>query len=195
MTAHRGRARRRRPGEPRSGTPVSTAKKLGWSVFGLWLRGLIFFVAVFGLKPHKAPTVASGVFSPTDEFKLDTWFSVGPDRVQQGRPVPAARPRSSRSGCLVYVARRLQTRGPGRLQAAVEMFYDLTRAMATENMDDGSGTQVLPADRHAVRLHPRLEPDRLHPAAGRLEREVHDLRRSTSRRSRSTRPTRTSRSR
>ena len=38
----------------------------------------MFFAIIYGVTAHKAPSVASGAYSPTDEFKLDTWFSLGP---------------------------------------------------------------------------------------------------------------------
>ncbi len=44
---------------------------------------------------------------------------------------------------MFYVSRRLQSR-PGRLQVAVEMFYDLTQGMARENMDDAMARKYFP---------------------------------------------------
>ena len=64
----------------------------------VWLLGLIFFIVVFGFKSHKAPTVASGVFTPTDEFKLDTWFKLGPVAFNKGVLYLLLTRRSSRSG-------------------------------------------------------------------------------------------------
>ncbi len=64
--------------------PMSPLRKGLYIVGAIWLGGIIFFVAVFGLTAHKSPTVASGVFTPTDEFKLDTWFSVGPVDFNKG---------------------------------------------------------------------------------------------------------------
>ena len=46
--------------------------------------GIIFFAVVFGFTSHKARDVASGVFTPTNEFKLDTWFRVGPIDFNKG---------------------------------------------------------------------------------------------------------------
>jgi hypothetical protein len=50
----------------------------------VWLGGIVVFAILFGFKPHKAPSVASGVFSPTNEFKLDTWFKLGPIDFNKG---------------------------------------------------------------------------------------------------------------
>src|SRR3984957_18569034 len=63
---------------------MSKGKKIGLSLVALWVLGLVFFIAVFGFKSHKAPAVASGVFAPTNEFKLDTWFAVGPVDFNKG---------------------------------------------------------------------------------------------------------------
>jgi F-type H+-transporting ATPase subunit a len=113
---------------------MSKAKKVGLSVGALWVLGIVFFIAVFGFKPHKAHEVASGVFTPTNEFKLDTWFAVGPVDFNKGvlyLLIAAA----ITLGILLWMAKRLKER-PGRLQAAIEMFYGLTIGMAKENLDD-----------------------------------------------------------
>ena len=97
---------------------------------------------MYGIKPHKAPTVASGVFSPTDEVKLDTWFAVGPVDFNKGvlYVILAA---VVTIGILLYMAKRLKER-PGRLQAAIEMFYDLTRQMSDDSMDRGMSRKWFP---------------------------------------------------
>ena len=57
---------------------MSRGRKIGYGVLGAWVGGIVVFVILFGVTAHKAPDVASNVFSPTDEFKLDTWFKLGP---------------------------------------------------------------------------------------------------------------------
>jgi F-type H+-transporting ATPase subunit a len=126
------------PLSPSKGAPsekqgMSRGRKIGYSVLGLWLGGIVFFVLVYGFKPHKAPSVASGVFSPTDEFKLDTWFKLGPVAFNKG-VLYLLLAAGITIGVMVYIAKRLKQR-PGRLQAAVEMFYDFTRRMSSENLD------------------------------------------------------------
>jgi F-type H+-transporting ATPase subunit a len=123
-------------------TPSDTPSKPGMSklkkaLLGLgafYLAGLIFFIAVLGFKPHKAPSVLSGVFTPTNEFKLDTWFSVGPVDFNKGilYVVLAA---IITVGLLFYVASRLKQR-PGRMQAAIEMFYGLTESMTQDSLHE-----------------------------------------------------------
>jgi F-type H+-transporting ATPase subunit a len=121
---------------------MSRGKKIGLGVFGGWLFGLIFFIAVFGFKSHKAADVASGVFTPTNEFKLDTWFAVGPVDFNKG-VLYLLLSTGITLGLMLYVARRLKQR-PGRLQAAIEMFYGLTRGMAGENLDDSLERKYFP---------------------------------------------------
>ncbi|MDQ6778313.1 MAG: F0F1 ATP synthase subunit A [Actinomycetota bacterium] len=120
------------PGRPRKG--MSKGKKIGYSVLGAWIGGIVVFVILFGLKAHKAPSIASGVFSPTDEFKLDTWFKLGPIDFNKG-VLYLLITAGITLGVMVYISKRLRDR-PGRLQVAVEGFYDLTRTMATENISD-----------------------------------------------------------
>ena len=121
---------------------MSTLRKVMWSVAGLWLGGIIFFVAVVGFGADKAPTVASGVFSPTDEFKLDTWFSVGPIDFNKG-VLYLLLAVATTLGVLLYMVKRLRER-PGRLQVAIEMFYDLTRNMADDSLDGRLSRKYFP---------------------------------------------------
>jgi F-type H+-transporting ATPase subunit a len=112
---------------------MSQGRKIGYSVLGVWLGGIVLFAVLFGVTAHKAPTVASGVFSPTNEFKLDTWFKVGPIAFNKG-VLYLLLTVGITLGVMLYVAKRLQQR-PGRLQVAVEAFYDFTRRMSKENLD------------------------------------------------------------
>ena len=130
------------PNERRDRPGMSRGKKIGLSLGGLWLAGLIFFIAVLGFKPHKAHSVISGSFTPTNEFKLDTWFAVGPVDFNKGvlYVILAA---LITLGILFYVARRLRQR-PGRTQAAIEMFYGMTSGMARDNLDDPLARKYFP---------------------------------------------------
>ncbi|MGO9903213.1 MAG: F0F1 ATP synthase subunit A [Solirubrobacteraceae bacterium] len=111
----------------------STGKKIGYSVLAVYILGIILFAAIFGIKGHKAPTVASGVFSPVDEFKLDTWFKLGPVAFNKG-VLYLLLTCGITLGIMLYVSKRLQSR-PGRLQVAIESAYNLTQAMSKDNMD------------------------------------------------------------
>jgi F-type H+-transporting ATPase subunit a len=134
------------PGAPAPTKPakqgMSRGKKVGLGVGAFYLLGLIFFIGVLGFKSHKAPAVMSGVFSPTNEFKLDTWFSVGPVDFNKG-VLYLLIATGITLGLMLYIAKRLKER-PGRLQAAVEMFYGLTSGMAKENLDDGMSKKYFP---------------------------------------------------
>jgi F-type H+-transporting ATPase subunit a len=113
---------------------MSTVKKVLLGLGAFWLLGLIFFIAVFGFKPHKSLQVLHGTFTPTDEFKLNTWFSAGPIDFNKGvlYVLIAA---VLTLVILFYVANRLKQR-PGRLQAAVEMYYSLTASMTNDSLHD-----------------------------------------------------------
>jgi F-type H+-transporting ATPase subunit a len=131
------------PAAPAPDKPgMSKAKKVGLAFGGLWLGGIIFFVAVYGFKAHKVPEVANNIFSPTDEFKLDTWFKIGPIDFNKG-VLYLLMTAVITIWVTVYIAKRLKQK-PGRLQVAVEMFYDLCRSMARDNMDDGMAKKYLP---------------------------------------------------
>jgi F-type H+-transporting ATPase subunit a len=113
---------------------MSRARKIGWSIFGAWLGGIVLFVAVFGVTAHKDPAIANNIFSPVDEFKLDTWFKLGPISFNKG-VLYLLITAGITIGVMVYISKRLQQR-PGRLQVAVEWFYDFTRRLSGENLDD-----------------------------------------------------------
>ncbi len=121
---------------------LSTGRKIAYSVLAAWLGGVIFFILVYGFKGHKAPDIASGVFSPVDEFKLDTWFKVGPVSFNKG-VLYLLLAAGITIGVMAYVAKRLRER-PGRLQVAVEMFYDFARTMSRENFDESMERKYFP---------------------------------------------------
>jgi F-type H+-transporting ATPase subunit a len=122
------------PNETPEKKGMSRLRKALLGLGGFYLFGLIFFIAVLGFKSHKAPAVKIGIFTPTNEFKLDTWFSVGPVDFNKGvfYVIVAA---VVTLGLLFYVARRLKQR-PGRMQAAIEMFYGLTSSMTNDSLHD-----------------------------------------------------------
>jgi F-type H+-transporting ATPase subunit a len=135
------------PIAPKEGAPsekqgMSKGKKILYSVLATWIGGIVVFIILFGFKSHKAPDVASGAFSPTNEFKLDTWFKLGPVAFNKGvlyLLITAA----ITLGVMLYIAKRLKER-PGRLQVAVEAFYDFTRTMSRENLDDNLERRYFP---------------------------------------------------
>jgi F-type H+-transporting ATPase subunit a len=128
---------------PPAGAAKNTSfKKVLWGVGAVWLAGIIFFVAIVGFGADKAPSVASGVYSPTDEFKLDTWWSVGPVDFNKG-VLYLILATVITIGLLFYIVRRLKER-PGRLQAAIEAYYDLTSSLADGSMDKSMSRKYFP---------------------------------------------------
>jgi len=121
---------------------MSRGRKIGYAVLGAWIGGIVIFVVLFGVTAHKAPDVASSAFSPVDEFKLDTWFKAGPVAFNKG-VLYLLLTTGITLGVMVYISRRLQQR-PGRLQVAVEMFYDFTRRMSRENLDQNLERKYFP---------------------------------------------------
>jgi F-type H+-transporting ATPase subunit a len=127
------------PGAAGSGTPpaekqgMSPVRKMLYAVAGVWVGGIVLFVILFGVTAHKAPEVADNVFSPVNEFKLDTWFKVGPIAINKG-VLYLLLAAGITIWVMTYIVKRLQQR-PGRLQVAVEWFYDFTRNMTRENFN------------------------------------------------------------
>ena len=95
---------------------MSQGRKVLYWFLGVWLGGIALFVILFGVTAHKAPAVASSVFSPTDEFKLDTWFKLGPIAFNKG-VLYLLITAGITIGVMFYISRRLQQRPrppPGR---------------------------------------------------------------------------------
>jgi F-type H+-transporting ATPase subunit a len=130
------------PGSPPERRGMSKARKIGYSLVGAWIGGIVLFIILFGFKSHKAASVVSGVFSPTNEFKLDTWFKLGPIAFNKG-VLYLLITVAITIGVMVYIAKRLQQR-PGRLQVAVESFYSLSQGMSRENLDEDMQRKYFP---------------------------------------------------
>ena len=112
---------------------MSPVRKILYAVAGVWVGGIVLFVILFGVTAHKAPEVADNVFSPVNEFKLDTWFKIGPIAINKG-VLYLLLAAGITIWVMTYIVKRLQQR-PGRLQVAVEWFYDFTRNMTRENFN------------------------------------------------------------
>jgi F-type H+-transporting ATPase subunit a len=121
---------------------MSAARKLLVGIGTVWILGIVFFVAIVGFGSDKARAVASGTFSPTNEFRLDTWFSAGPIAFNKG-VLYVLLAAAITIGLLLYMAQRLRRR-PGRLQVVIEMFYTLTRGMADESLDAPMSRKYFP---------------------------------------------------
>ena len=121
---------------------MSPARKILYAVAGVWVGGIVLFVILFGVTAHKAPEVVDNVFSPVNEFKLDTWFKLGPIAINKG-VLYLLLAGGITVWVMTYIAGRLRQR-PGRLQVAVEWFYDFTRNMTRENLDQRMERKYFP---------------------------------------------------
>ena len=123
--------------------PAGRGKVILWSIVAVWLGGTILFILAYGVKAHKAASVVSQAFSPIDEFRLDTWFKVGPIDFNKG-VLYLLIAVAITLGLLLYAAKRLQERPTGRLQVVVEWFYDFTANLTRDNMDDSMARKYFP---------------------------------------------------
>jgi F-type H+-transporting ATPase subunit a len=82
-------------------------------------------------------------FNIVEPFHLDTWFEIaGPIKFNKG-VLYLLMSTTITLVILTVVAKRMQMR-PNRTQAAVEAFYELTRNMTRENMDDKMAKKWFP---------------------------------------------------
>jgi F-type H+-transporting ATPase subunit a len=108
----------------------------------VWLGGTVAFAIGLGLKSHKAPEVASGAFSPINEFKLLNYAQIGPIDINKG-VLFVLLTAALTIGVMGWVARKMQMR-PNRTQVMVEWLYDFSRQMTRENMDDRLARKYFP---------------------------------------------------
>jgi F-type H+-transporting ATPase subunit a len=109
----------------------SKARKIGYSVGLVYVLGLIGFAVGFGIKGHKNEN-----FKVIDAFHLETWFHIaGPLNFDKG-VLYLLIATGLTLGIMLFVARHMQKKGPGRLQVAVEMGYGLMSQVTRENMDE-----------------------------------------------------------
>jgi F-type H+-transporting ATPase subunit a len=116
---------------------MSTKRKLLIG-FGVYILGCIVIVVATGW--HRSQ---NNEFHPQNEFKLDTWFSIGPIDFNKAVMyiIIAA---ILTVGTMVYIAKRMQQR-PNRVQTAVEVLFSLMRDNITRgNMDDKTARKWFP---------------------------------------------------
>jgi F-type H+-transporting ATPase subunit a len=106
--------------------------------FGVYILGCIVVVVATGW--HRKQ---NNEFHPQNEFKLDTWFSIGP--IHFNKAVMYILIAAFLTvGTMVYIARRMQAR-PNRVQTAVEVLFSLMRDNITRgNMDDKTARKWFP---------------------------------------------------
>ena len=108
----------------------------------LWI-GAIYIVLALGAAVFLGSSGKNEEFKPQNEFKLDTWFSIGPIHFNKAvlYLLIAA---FLTVWTMVFVARRMQAR-PNRVQTAVETLYGLMRDNITRgNMDDRMAAKWFP---------------------------------------------------
>jgi len=117
---------------------MSTGRKVLLGIVGLYIAALVIVVAIFGWT-----RLDNNEFKPQNEFKLDTWFSLGPINFNKAVMylIIAA---LLTVGTMIYVAKRMQAK-PNRVQTAVETLYALMRDNITRgNMDDAMARKWFP---------------------------------------------------
>ena len=117
---------------------MSSRNKVLLGILGFWFVALITVIGIFGWA-----RLDNNEFKPQNEFKLDTWFSLGPIEFNKAVMylIIAA---VLTAGTMIYVARRMQAR-PNRVQTAVETLYALMRDNITRgNMDDAMARKWFP---------------------------------------------------
>ena len=137
---------------------------------GVWLGGVLVLIAIYGFKGTR-----NEAYLPQNEFKLDTWVNLGRLLDQQGRPLPVPRRHSHHRHDDLHRAAHAAApeQGAGRDRGALH-----ADAQQHHRQRDGreDGGEVVPVHRHAVPVHPLLEPDRLHAAAHQHRARDHRLR-------------------
>jgi F-type H+-transporting ATPase subunit a len=108
----------------------------------LWI-GAIYIVLALGAAVFLGSSGKNEEFKPQNEFKLDTWFSIGP--IEFNKAVLYLLIAGFLTvWTMVYVARRMQAR-PNRVQTAVEFLFGLMRDNITRgNMDDRMAAKWFP---------------------------------------------------
>jgi F-type H+-transporting ATPase subunit a len=116
---------------------MSTKRKL-LIVLAIYILGLVVIIALTGVKGTR-----NTAFEPQNEFKLDTWVSLGVLSINKAVMylVIAA---TLTSASMIYIARRMQER-PNKVQTAVEVLYKLMREnIAAGNMDEKMAARWFP---------------------------------------------------
>jgi F-type H+-transporting ATPase subunit a len=116
---------------------LSTKQKV-LGILGLYVLGAIVIIAATGWSRSD-----NTAFKPQNEFKLDTWFSLGPidfNKAVMYLIIAAV----LTCVTMVYVAKRMQAK-PNRVQTAVEVLYGLMRDNITRgSMDERMAAKWFP---------------------------------------------------
>jgi F-type H+-transporting ATPase subunit a len=98
----------------------SSAKRTLLILGGVWIGGIVVLAAIYGVHGTR-----NNDFKPQNEFKLDNWVHLGVFSINKAvlYLILAA---VATCVSMIYVARRMQQR-PNKVQAAVELLYELMR--------------------------------------------------------------------
>lgn len=117
---------------------MSKSRKIGLGVLGVYILTFVVVAVIFG-----ATRRDNDEFLPQNDFKLDTWFSLGPIDFNKGVMYVLI------AGILtvatmLYIANRMQAK-PNRVQTLVEVLYTTMRDNITRgNMDDKMAAKWFP---------------------------------------------------
>jgi F-type H+-transporting ATPase subunit a len=115
-----------------------TTKQKVLAGFGVYILGVIVIVAGTGWSRS-----SNASYHPQNEFKLDTWFSIGPFDFNKA-VLYVLLAGILTVATMVYIANRMQAR-PNRVQTAVEVLYSLMRDNITKgNMDSRMAAKWFP---------------------------------------------------
>ena len=117
---------------------MSKSKKIGYGVLGVYVLTFIVVAIVFG-----ATRRDNDEFLPQNDFKLDTWFSLGPIDFNKGvmYVIIAA---ILTVVTMLYIANRMAAK-PNKVQTLVEVLYTTMRDNITRgNMDDKMAAKWFP---------------------------------------------------
>jgi F-type H+-transporting ATPase subunit a len=109
---------------------VSKTRKILYSLLGVYVVGIVVFVAIFGLHGHK-----NEQFKVIDAYKLETWAHIAGPLVFNKGVLFVILAGLLTVGTMVYAARKLTDR-PGLLQAAAEWVFELTSRFTNDSIPD-----------------------------------------------------------
>jgi len=125
-------------GAPKGGLSLKAKALLG---LGIWLAVAIALLLIFGSEGKNEH------FQPQNEFKLDQWIGIhigGLDFSVNKAVLYLFLASALTIGTMMWIANRMQQR-PNRVQAAIEMAYDMTRnTIAGGNLDPKMAARWFP---------------------------------------------------
>jgi F-type H+-transporting ATPase subunit a len=117
---------------------MTTRTKILLGIVAVYFGSLALVITIFGFK-----RIDNEEFAPQNEFKLDTWFEIGP--LEFNKAVLYLLIAAVLTvGSMLFVANRMKAR-PNRIQTAVETLFALMRDNITGgNMDDRMAKKWFP---------------------------------------------------